>query len=121
MKLYKAYFVLFVVLLLTGFVFGQYILPNTNSSCPGSCRQIPWLAGSDIWNGGTLPVYSQVTCTPLNENGVTDDTTNINNCINAAGAGTGAYSGCHAAGGCAVFLPAGSIKVSGTVRLQSGV
>lgn len=98
-----------------------YSLPNVDSGCPANCRVIPWQAGSDIWNSGTLPVYGQVTCTPLNENGTTDDTTNINNCIAAAAAGTGSYSTCHAAGGCAVFLPAGIIFVNGTIRLQSNV
>lgn len=99
----------------------SYSVPNINSGCPSNCRQIPWLAGSDVWNGGTLPVYGQVTCTPLNENGSTDDTTNVQNCINAATVGTGSYSTCHAAGGCAVFLPAGSIFINGTLRVKSNV
>jgi chitobiase/beta-hexosaminidase-like protein len=97
----------------------SYSLPNNNNSCPASCRVIPWSTGSDIWNGGTLPNYTSVTCSPLAEDGVTDDSTNIQNCINAATAGTGAYSGC--APTCAVFLPAGTIYVNGTVRLKSGV
>ncbi len=86
-----------------------YSLPADNSGCPSNCRVIPWQAGSDLWNGGSLPDYNQVTCSPLNEDGKTDDTSNINSCINAASAGT------------AVYLPAGTIYVNGTVRLKSNV
>ena len=86
-----------------------YSLPADNSGCPSNCRVIPWQTGSDLWNNGALPVYNQVTCSPLNEDGKTDDTSNINSCINSAGAGT------------AVYLPAGTIYVNGTVRLKSNV
>jgi len=103
----------------------SYQLPNSDSGCPTNCLQIQWQAGSDLWNSGVLPVYSQVTCLGLAENGTTDDTNNIQNCINAAAAGSngsyGNYSTCHAAGGCAVYLPAGNIYVAGMVRLQSNV
>ena len=98
-----------------------YSLPNNNAGCPANCRVIPWQAGSDLWNGGTLPVYPQVTCSPLAEDGVTDDTTNLQSCINAANAGTGAYASCHAAGGCATFIPAGTVVINGTLRLKSYV
>jgi hypothetical protein len=74
-----------------------------------SDRQITWRTGSDIWNSGTLPNYTQVTCSPLYADGVNDDTTRINNCINAASANT------------AVYLPAGTYYVNGTVRLKSNV
>jgi hypothetical protein len=118
---YTVVVVLFVLFFLVPRASAQYSLPNTNSGCPSNCRQISWQDGSDLWNGGTLPIYGQVTCTPLNENGSTDDTTNVQNCINAANAGTGSYSTCHAAGGCAVFLPCGSIFISSEVRLKSNV
>lgn len=97
----------------------SYSLPNVNSGCPDNCRQIPWQAGSDLWNAGTLPNYTAVTCSPLNANGSTDDTSNIQNCINAAAAGTGSYASC--AGRCAVYLPPGTIYINGAVRLKNGV
>jgi hypothetical protein len=86
---------------------GNYSLPNVNSGCPANCRQIPWQAGSDLWNGGTLPVYSQVTCTGLHADGVTDDSAGIQACITNAAANT------------AVYLPAAKYFVNGTVRLKS--
>ena len=98
-----------------------YSLPNVNTGCPANCRLIPWQAGSDLWNGGQLPVYPQVTCTPLHEDGKTDDTSDLQTCINAANAGTGAYASCHAAGGCAVYIPPGTVYINGTVRLASNV
>ena len=70
---------------------GNYSLPNVNSGCPSNCRQIPWQAGSDLWNGGTLPVYSQVTCTGLHADGVTDDSAGIQACITNAAANTAVY------------------------------
>ena len=72
-------------------------------------RRVAWKAGSDLWNGGTLPVYPQVTCTPLAANGTTDDTAAINACIAAAGSNT------------AVYLPAGTYLVSGVINLKTGV
>jgi len=99
----------------------NYSLPNNNSGCPSNCRVIPWQTGSDLWNGGSLPVYQQVTCSPLQEDGATDDSANINACIAAASAGSGAYATCHAAGGCAVYLPAGTIYINGKVTVKSNV
>ena len=96
-----------------------YDLPNDNSACPSNCRQIPWQAGSDLWNGGTLPNYTSVTCSPLNENGSTDDTTNLQSCIDKATAGTSPYNTC--APGCAVFIPSGTVYINGIVRLKSNV
>jgi hypothetical protein len=109
-----------ILLLLALFAMDQLYGQNY---APPAARVINWNsgAGSDLWNGGHLPVYPQVTCTPLNEDGTTDDSTNIQNCVNSAAAGTGSYATCHAAGGCAVFLPAGTIYLNGTVRLKSNV
>jgi hypothetical protein len=86
-----------------------YDLPNDNAGCPANCRQIPWQAGSDLWNGGTLPNYTSVTCTGLAGNGTTDDGPAIQTCINNASAGT------------AVYIPAGTYLVNSTVRLKSNV
>jgi hypothetical protein len=87
-----------------------YDLPNDNTGCPGSCRQIPWRAGSDQWNGGTLPNYTQdAACTGIVPNGVTDNTAAINACIAAA------------ASGHAVYLPAGVYYVAGTINMKSNV
>jgi hypothetical protein len=72
-------------------------------------RRIAWRAGSDLWNGGSLPVYPSVTCTPLAADGVTDDTAGIQSCIAAAKAST------------AVYLPAGTYLVKGVLNLKSGV
>jgi len=44
-----------------------YDLPNDDGDCPANCRQIPWSAGSDQWNSGTLPVYTSVACGGLTE------------------------------------------------------
>jgi Pectate lyase superfamily protein/Right handed beta helix region len=86
-----------------------YSLPNDNTGCPANCRVIPWQAGSDLWNGGTLPVYPATTCTGLAANGTTNDGPAIQACINSAAANT------------AVFLPAGTYLVNSTIRLKSGV
>jgi hypothetical protein len=96
-----------------------FTLPNDDSGCPSSCRSISWKTGSDIWNGGTLPNYTSVTCSPLHEDGATDDTNNINACIDAAAAGTAPFDSCYP--NCAVYLPAGNIYVNGLVALQTGV
>jgi hypothetical protein len=98
-----------------------YSLPNNNAGCPASCLVIPWQTGSDLWNGGTLPIYGQVTCTPLHEDGSTDDTADVNACITAAAAGTGSYSSCHTAGGCAVYIPPGNVMIKGTVIIKTNV
>jgi hypothetical protein len=84
-----------------------YSLPNVNSGCPTSCRQITWQTGSDIWNGGSLPTYTSVTCTGLAGNGTTDDGPAIQACINALSKNQCAY------------LPAGGYLVNSTVRLKS--
>ncbi len=86
-----------------------YSLPNDNTACPGNCRVIPWQAGSDLWNGGTLPVYPATTCAGLAANGTTNDGPAIQACINSAAANT------------AVSLPAGTYLVNSTIRLKSGV
>jgi parallel beta-helix repeat protein len=87
-----------------------YILPNNNGACPLNCRQIPWKAGSDLWNSGALPAYSpQVTCSAAVGNGTTDNTTALNNCIAAAASGS------------AVYLPSGNFFINGTVRLKSNI
>ncbi len=89
---------------------GGYRLPDDDAGCPTNCRQIPWKAGSDLWNGGTLPVYMpQVACSAAVGNGTTDNTTALNNCIAAAGTGS------------AVYLPVGNFYIDGTVRLKTGV
>jgi hypothetical protein len=87
-----------------------YTLPNNNAGCPSTCRQIPWKTGSDLWNGGTLPVYSsQVTCSAAVGDGTTDNTNAINACITAAASGS------------AVYLPSGKFYINGTVRLKSNM
>jgi hypothetical protein len=88
---------------------GTYSLPNDNTGCPGNCRLISWQTGSDLWNGGTLPVYPSVTCTGLAGNGTTDDGPAIQACINNAAANT------------AVYIPAGTYLVNSTVALKSNV
>jgi hypothetical protein len=85
----------------------SYSLPNSNSGCPSNCRLITWQAGSDLWNAGTLPNYTSVTCSGLAANGTTNDGPAIQTCINNAASGT------------AVFLPAGTYLVNSTVRLKS--
>jgi len=65
---------------------GAYDLPNDDTGCPANCRQIPWKAGSDLWNGGTLPVYTPLTCPGLTEgNETTDNGPAIQACLNSAG------------------------------------
>jgi hypothetical protein len=86
-----------------------YDLPNDNNSCPGNCRQIPWRAGSDQWNGGVLPVYTPVTCSGPHADGVTNDGPAIQACINAAAAQT------------AVFVPAGVYYVNNAITMKSNV
>jgi len=86
-----------------------YSLPSDNTSCPGNCRVIPWQSGSDLWNGGTLPVYPSVTCTGLAGNGTTDDGPAIQACIKNAAANT------------AVYLPAGTYLVNENIALKSSV
>jgi hypothetical protein len=86
-----------------------YDLPNDDAGCPANCRRIPWKTGSDLWNGGTLAVYTSVSCSGLARDGVTNDASTIQTCINNAAANT------------AVYLPAGIYYVNSTVRLKSNV
>ncbi|MDR3642147.1 MAG: fibronectin type III domain-containing protein [Candidatus Doudnabacteria bacterium] len=74
-----------------------------------SDRIIPWQDGSDLWNNGVLPTYSQVDCSGLAGNGTTNDGPAIQTCINNAAANT------------AVYIPAGTYYVNSTVRLKSGM
>lgn len=95
-----------------------YSLPNNNAACPGSCRQIPWQAGSDLWNNagpgnaGVLPNYTNVNCTGLTYDGSTDQTSAVQACINALSSGQ------------ASFIPGPSTKtnclfINGELRLKS--
>jgi len=85
-----------------------YDLPNDDTSCPGQCRQIPWKAGSDLWNGGTLPTYTGVTCTGLTEgNGTKDNTSVIQSCLNSLGPQQ------------AAVIPPGMYYVNGTITVPS--
>lgn len=86
-----------------------YKLPEDKNGCPENCRQIKWETGSDIWNEGSLPVYTSVTCTGLARDGKTDDGPAIQSFINNAKPNT------------AVYLPAGTYFVNSTVRLKSNV
>lgn len=87
-----------------------YDVPNNNSDCPANCRQVPWLAGSDQWNGGTLPVYPSVTCTGLSEgDGTTNNASAIQTCINNASSNT------------AVYIPAGIYYVNSSITLKNNV
>lgn len=90
----------------------MYSLPNDDANCPANCRAIPWLTGSDIWNGGTLPVYPVGTnCTGLTEGRqtTTDNATAIQKCVNNTTSG-------HAA-----LIPAGIYYVNGQITLKDGV
>jgi len=86
-----------------------YDLPNDNNGCPANCRQIPWSVGSDQWNGGSLPSYTQSSCSGLAGDGKTDDGPAIQNCINKASSNT------------AVFVPAGTYLINSAVRLKNNV
>ena len=87
-----------------------YDLPNDDNGCPDNCRQVPWQAGSDLWNGGTLPTYTQDSpCAGLVGGGSTDNTVAINACISAASSGH------------AVYIPAGVYLVAGTINMKSNV
>jgi hypothetical protein len=86
-----------------------YDIPNNNADCPKNCRQIPWQAGSDLWNGGVLPNYTQVTCTGLAGNGTTNDAPAIQACIDNAAPNT------------AVYIPAGTYYINSIIRLKNNV
>jgi len=108
-------FTLAILLIIGNALLGQsllaqsYDLPNDDSNCPGSCRQVPWKTGSDLWNGGTLPNYSQITCTGLAGNGSTNDGPAIQACINSAAANT------------AVYIPAGTYLLNTDLQMKSNV
>ena len=107
----------FGVMLIGGALLGQrlsaqtpYELPNDDNGCPANCRQIHWQAGSDLWNSGTLPTYTQdEACAGIVADGTTDNTSAINACITAAAAGH------------AVYIPAGVYYVAGTINMKSQV
>jgi hypothetical protein len=62
-----------------------------------------------LWNGGTLPNYTPVTCSGLAGDGTTNDGPAIQACINSAGPQT------------AVFIPAGVYYVNSTLSMKSNV
>ncbi len=106
----KRLLLLAFLLLACSLCHGQaYQLPNNNAGCPANCRQIPWSAGSDLWNAGTLPTYTSVICTGLVGNGITNDGPAIQTCINNASTNT------------AVFIPAGTYLINSLIRLKSNV
>jgi hypothetical protein len=86
-----------------------YALPNNDGDCPGNCRQIPWLAGSDQWNSGTLPTYTGVNCTSgLTEgDGTTDNASAIQTCLDNLSTQQ------------AAVLPAGIYYCNGNITIPS--
>ena len=72
-----------------------------------SDRRITWSAGLD--SSGGIPNYTSVTCTGLDPSGTIDNTAQIQTCITIAAAGT------------AVFIPAGTYRVDGTITMKSNV
>jgi hypothetical protein len=85
-----------------------YDLPNVDADCPENCRKIPWSAGSDQWNAGTLPTYAGVTCGGLTEgNGTTNNASAIQACLNNLSSG-------HAA-----VIPPGIYYVNGPITIPS--
>lgn len=89
---------------------GVYDLPNDDAGCPANCRQIPWRAGSDLWNGGTLPSYSARNCSGLVEgNTTTNNASAIQACIDAAPEDT------------AVIIPSGMYYVNSSINLKNRV
>jgi hypothetical protein len=85
-----------------------YDLPNNDADCPGNCRQIPWQAGSDQWNAGSLPVYPSVTCTGLTEgNAATDNGSAIQTCLNNVAANR------------AALIPPGIYYINRTITVPS--
>jgi len=107
----KSLFFLFILLCSASISWAVYDLPNNDADCPANCRQIPWKAGSDLWNGGTLPVYPGVNCTAgLTEgDGTIDNSAAIQTCINNANPNT------------AVLLPPGIYYVNGTLTMRNNV
>jgi len=87
-----------------------YDIPNNDLGCPADCRQVPWRAGSDQWNGGVLPPRSEEPCPGLTEgDGITDNSVAIQQCINRAGPGT------------AVKIPPGIYYVNDKISLKSDI
>src|SRR3989449_11121543 len=70
-------------------------------------RRITWNAGLDPVGG--IPNYTNVTCTGLDPTGVADNTSKIQTCINNAASGT------------AVFIPAGTYKISADLNMKSNI
>ena len=71
-------------------------------------RRIAWLpAGLDVVGG--IPNYPNATCSGLDPTGAANNASQINACIQAAATGT------------AVFIPAGTYRVDGTINMKSGV
>src|SRR3989441_5165502 len=70
-------------------------------------RRITWNAGLDPVGG--IPNYTNVTCTGLDPTGVADNTSKIQTCINNAASGT------------AVFIPAGTYKISADLIMKSNI
>src|SRR3989475_8497018 len=100
----KLCFVLFSLALMTGVMgvtdsYAVYDVP------PG--RRITWNAGLDPVGG--IPNYTNVTCTGLDPTGVADNTSKIQTCINSAASGT------------AVFIPAGTYKISADLNMKSNI
>lgn len=72
-----------------------------------SDRKTTWVAGLDPVGG--IPNYTNVTCTSAVGDGVTENGSKIQSCINAAAAGT------------AVYLPPGVYKVGSDINLKSNI
>src|SRR5256712_9680477 len=70
-------------------------------------RRITWNAGLDPV--GRIPNYTNVTCTGLDPTGAVDNTSKIQTCINNAASGT------------AVFIPAGTYKISADLIMKSNI
>jgi hypothetical protein len=98
-----------LILMYSSAAYAIYDTPDNNLDCPGNCRQIDWSAGSDQWNNGVLPIYTDVYCTEgLTEgNGTTDNVSAINSCLSKLSAGQ------------AAVLPTGIYYINGTVTIPS--
>jgi hypothetical protein len=74
---------------------------------PGD-RRIAWF-GAGLDSVGGIPNYTNVTCNGLDPTGATNNTSQIQTCVTNAASGT------------AVFIPAGTYLVSGTINMKSNV
>ena len=92
-------FLVVICLFITSNGMAVYDLPSD--------RRITWNAGLDPEGG--IPNYSNVTCNGLDPTGVTNNTTQINDCISAARPGT------------AVYIAAGKYRVDGDIKMKSNV